>query len=80
MNRLSKFVAAPRVPHMQAATLILHYLKNSPGQGLMYYADSEIQLKSFADSDWFGYPDTQTIDHRFCCVLGSKSDLLEVKK
>ena len=32
----SRFMHAPRIPHMEAALRILKYLKNAPGQGLFF--------------------------------------------
>ena len=51
VNKLSKFMATPRHPHLLAAHRILQYIKGTPGQGIFFSAGSSIQLKAFADSD-----------------------------
>ena len=45
MHKLSQFMAAPKVPHLQVAYRILKYLKRSPGQGLFLSAESKLRLK-----------------------------------
>ncbi|KAL9281341.1 putative RNA-directed DNA polymerase [Arabidopsis thaliana] len=49
---LSQFLSCPTDVHLNAAHHILKYLKNNPGQGLFYSADTELCLNGFADADW----------------------------
>ena len=51
VHRLSQLLAQPRVPHMKAATRILQYIKGTPGQGVFFPAESDLQLKAFCDAD-----------------------------
>ena len=37
VNRLSQFLAQPRVPHMQATNRILQYIKGTPGQVVFFF-------------------------------------------
>ena len=57
VHRLSQFLAQPKVPHMKAALRILQYIKGTPGQGVFFPTDSDLQLKAFYDADWAGCPD-----------------------
>ena len=51
VNRLSQFLVQPKTSYMHAAKKVLQYLKGSPGQGIFYLVNSEIQIKCFTDSD-----------------------------
>ncbi|PNY13906.1 hypothetical protein L195_g010574 [Trifolium pratense] len=51
--------ANPLVPHYQAATRILRYLKTFPAKGILFYSSSSLVLNGFADSDWARCPDTR---------------------
>lgn len=44
---------------MNAAYMVLRYLKATPGQGLFLPAAGELQLEAFCDADWGGYPFTR---------------------
>ncbi|KAI9081287.1 hypothetical protein K1719_036787 [Acacia pycnantha] len=50
-------------PHLKlskdrAAYHVLHYLKSSPGVGIFFFADFDLKLHSFSDSNWAGCVDT----------------------
>lgn len=47
INKLSRYVSLPRVPHMEAATNVLRYIKGTAGQGVFYGSDSNTQLSLF---------------------------------
>lgn len=57
--------------HYQAGLKVLRYLKNNPGQGLMYASDTEIFLNAFADADWANCKDTRRSVTGFCVFLGT---------
>lgn len=71
VHQLSQFLSAPTDTHLQAAHKILRYLKNNPGQGLMYSANSELCLNVFADADWATCKETRRSITGFCVYLGS---------
>ena len=47
IHKLSQFMSAPTMPHLQVAYKILKYLKKTPGQGLFLSTDSKLQLKCY---------------------------------
>lgn len=67
---LSQFMAAHRIPHLQAIHHLLRYIKGNPGQGLLYSASSSLQLRGFSDSDWASFPTTRRSTTGFCIFLG----------
>lgn len=71
VQRLSQFLATPTIVHHTAATRILRYVKGSPGQGLFFPSNSDLQLKAYSDSDWASCPDTRRSVTGFCVYLGN---------
>ena len=51
VHKLSQFMSAPKMPHLQAAYKILKYLKKTLGQGLFLSVESSLQLKFYCDAD-----------------------------
>ena len=55
---------------MKAITRILQYIKGTPGQGVFFPVDPDLQLKAFCDADWAGCPDTRKSLIGYCVFLG----------
>lgn len=68
---LSRFMHAPRKPHMKAAMQILRYLKNNSCQGLFFSSQNDLSLRAFCDSDWGGCPISRKSTTGYCIFLGS---------
>uniref|UniRef100_A0A803Q8Z2 Peroxidase n=1 Tax=Cannabis sativa TaxID=3483 RepID=A0A803Q8Z2_CANSA len=71
VNKLSQYIQQPRQPHFQAAIRVVNYLKQSPGQGLFYHAQTPhpLQLQAFADADWGACPDSRRSTSGYCVLL-----------
>jgi len=68
---LSRFMHAPRKPHMEAALRVLRYLKGTLGQGLFLSSQNGMSLQAFCYSDWVGCPMTGRSTTCYCVFLGS---------
>lgn len=70
VQTLSQFLNEPRQPHYLAAIRILHYLKRSPGQGILLSSSSALHLQAYCDSDWASCPNTRRSVTGYCVFLG----------
>lgn len=71
VHQRSQFLSASTDIHLQAAHQVLRYLKNNPGQGLMYSSDTELCLNGFADADWGTCRNTRRSVTGLCIFLGT---------
>lgn len=70
MQRLSQFMADPRVPHMEVALHTLRYINNNPDQGLFFNKNANFILQTHYDSDWVACPHSRRSISGFFIMLG----------
>ncbi|XP_019156522.1 PREDICTED: uncharacterized protein LOC109153165 [Ipomoea nil] len=71
VQQLSQFVDCPTDKHMLAAHRILRYIKQAPGQGLLFPKHSELHLNVFSDSDWAACSESRKSITSYCVFLGN---------
>jgi hypothetical protein len=79
-QQLSQFMHAPTTVHFNAACRVLRYLKNNPGQGILFSRDSELQLTGYSDADWAGCMDTRKSISGYCFFIGKSLISWRAKK
>ncbi|GAU50785.1 hypothetical protein TSUD_192210 [Trifolium subterraneum] len=79
-QQLSQFMHAPTTTHFTAACRVLRYLKNNPGQGVLFSRDSELQLIGYSDADWAGCMDTRRSITGYCFFIGKSLVSWRAKK
>jgi hypothetical protein len=79
-QQLSQFLHKPTVTYYKAACRIVRYLKQSPGRGLMFPRNSEIQILGYSDADWAGCLDTRRSTSGYCFFLGCSLISWKAKK
>lgn len=57
--------------HIQVVTRILHYLKGSPGRGLLLAKNDHLEIKGYTDAGWAGAMDRRSISGYFTFVGGN---------
>ncbi|XP_004308267.1 PREDICTED: uncharacterized mitochondrial protein AtMg00810-like [Fragaria vesca subsp. vesca] len=67
---LSQFMDKPRQPHLDAAHLVLRYLKGTLGQGILLPSTGKLELTGFCDADWARCKDTRRSVTGYCVMLG----------
>ncbi|CAL9028585.1 unnamed protein product, partial [Prunus brigantina] len=71
VNTLSQFMQEPRRQHLDAAYRLLHYLKEAPGQGLLFPSQNQLKLIGYCDADWARCPITRRSVTGYCIFLGN---------
>jgi hypothetical protein len=77
---LSQFMDKPCTSHLDATHRVLQYIKQSPGQGILLSATSNIQLYAFCDADWARCKDTRRSVTGYCILLGDSPISWKTKK
>jgi hypothetical protein len=79
-QQLSQFLSSPTQTHYDTACRVVRYLKGSPGRGLLFRRDAQLQLLGFTDADWAGCLDTRRSTSGYCFFLGSSLISWRAKK
>ncbi|KAK2454457.1 putative mitochondrial protein [Trifolium repens] len=79
-QQLSQFMHAPTTVHYNAACRVLRYLKNNPGQGLLFSRESEMHVTGYSDADWAGCMDTRKSISGYCFFIGKSLISWRAKK
>nr|KYP69793.1 hypothetical protein KK1_008998 [Cajanus cajan] len=71
VHKLSQFMQSPRSPHLKAVHHLLQYLKGTPGQGILFPSDSNLNLTVYSDADWAGCLNTRRSTIGFVIFLST---------
>ncbi|XP_074291651.1 secreted RxLR effector protein 161-like [Silene latifolia] len=80
VHMLSRFLHQPRQEHWSAALRVVRYLKGSPGQGVLFRADSSLSITGWCDSDWGGCPTSRRSVTGWFILLGGSPISWKTKK
>ncbi|XP_058075536.1 uncharacterized mitochondrial protein AtMg00810-like [Magnolia sinica] len=80
VNILSQFMHVPQVPHMIAATRVLHYIKGCPGQGIFFPSSNSTHVTAYTDSNWVSCPTTRRSTTGYFIQLGTSPISWRTKK
>ncbi|XP_072084388.1 secreted RxLR effector protein 161-like [Arachis hypogaea] len=70
VTKLAQFMSDPRVQHLNAVHQILRYLKAAPGQGILFFSNSKLNLSIYTDADWGSCLNTRRSIIGYCTFLG----------
>jgi len=79
VSQISKFMHAPRTPHLDAIDRILRYLKGSPGKGIWMRKNGTNAICGYSDADWAGSFDRKSTTG-FCTFVGGNLVTWKSKK
>lgn len=70
VQNLSQFMQSPTDLHVCATHKVLCFIKNAPGQGLLFSSSSSLTLQAFCDSNWAFCPDSRRSVTVYYILLG----------
>jgi Reverse transcriptase (RNA-dependent DNA polymerase) len=79
VGQVSKFMQAPRKPHLDAIDRILRYLKGTPGNGIWMKNNKSNEVCGYADADWAGSFDRRSTTG-YCTFVGGNIVTWKSKK
>jgi hypothetical protein len=60
----------PRTGHMEVVYQILKYLKRTPGKGLWFRKNQNLNLEGYCDANWASSRDDRRSTSRYCVFVG----------
>ena len=79
VSQISKFMHAPRTPHLDAVNRILRYLKGTPGKGIWMKNNNSNDVCGYSDADWAGSFDRRSTTG-YCTFVGGNLVTWKSKK
>ncbi|XP_038889278.1 uncharacterized mitochondrial protein AtMg00810-like [Benincasa hispida] len=70
VSLISRFMESPTKLHLLVAKRILHYLKGTPGLGILYQKREKLNLVGFSDSDYAGDLNDRNSTSGYVFMLG----------
>ena len=70
MNDVSRYIQQPHDLHWKAAKRILQYIQGTKNYGILYAADSELELVGYTDFDWEGDSIDQKSTYGYVFMFG----------
>ena len=70
VSLISQFMHSPKQVHLQAAHRILQYLKGTPGRGILFKRNGNINLEVYTDADYAGSIADRRSTTGYCTFLG----------
>jgi len=67
---VSQFMHSPKETHLRAIFRILHYLKGTPGKGIMFKRGRNMILEAYTDADYAGSVVDRRSTSGYCTFLG----------
>jgi len=60
----------PKESHLQAAYMVLHYLKGNPRKGILFKRNERLNLETYTDADHAGSLVDRRSTTRYCIFCG----------
>ena len=67
---VSQLLQSPCDSHWDVVVRILHYVKETPDQGVLYENKGNIQIVGFSNADWAGSPTDRHSTLGYCVFIG----------
>ncbi|CAM8951770.1 unnamed protein product [Rhodiola kirilowii] len=69
VSLVSQFMHCPTEDHLKAVYRILHYLKGSPGKGILFGKSQNRKIEVYTDADWAGSASDRRSTSAYCTFV-----------